>query len=111
MNRGDNHEPVQCFPRWPHFGCASLERPEHLARRGLETMARDRAQLTHVLCSRQSDSLGVVPPVVWDFEPERLVEIPQEDYSVERHESGEPGEPSFDVMLAKERSETKPLWT
>jgi len=61
--------------------------------------------------SRQSETPGAVPPVQWDFEEDRLVEVPPEDYSVEEGKPSEPGQPSMSAVLVRKGHSSTPFWT
>lgn len=51
--------------------------------------------------SRQSEAPGAVPPVRWDFETERLVQIPPEEYAAAEGQPSPPGRPNMSSVLTQ----------
>ncbi len=69
----------------------------------------ERSYITYY-ASKQGEAPGFVPPVKWDFEKKRLVEIPPGEYTVEEHEATKPRQPSTISVLVKDTGRPFPFW-
>lgn len=61
--------------------------------------------------SKQGEDPSVVPPVRWDFERERLVEIPPGDYAVQKSGQGDSIDFAYGAILVKQNGADSPFWT